>query len=132
MDRRLFLAAMGGGLATTVGTSGAAAGGRTAALISTYVSNVEQPRTGKALPGQGCRLALRVEPTRSYDPQSVLVSTTDGETVGYLPPIHGRLIAPLLSAGFPVDARVTSSKSTPRPAVRIQISLQPAGELLAV
>jgi len=124
MHRRNFLATLGGGVAAGVATGRPASAAGGAALISTYVSNVEQGHPERPLPGAGCRLALRIDESRTWDPQSVQVCTADGAPVGYLPSIHGRIIAPLLAGGFAAEARVTSAKSTPRPAIRIEIALQ--------
>jgi hypothetical protein len=126
MDRRHFLSALGGSIASgaVLGQASARQAGRQA-LITTYVSNVADITVASALPTAGSRLALRVDETRSFDPRSVLVSTEEGQDLGYLPPIHSRTIEPLLSAGFDLDARVAASRTMPRPAVRIEISLWP-------
>lgn len=125
MDRRQFLAALGGGLASGSAVSlghAAAPPPGTLPLIDSYVTNIADLRGARPLPEVGGALRLRPVADRAYDPGSILVETADGHPLGYLPPIHGRLIAPLLGAGYAVAGRVESSRTTPRPAVRISIT----------
>lgn len=125
MERRLFLAALGGGIASATTAGASVRKAARPALISTYISNVADTNKSRVLPPVGSALELRVDSERAYDRRSVVVSTPDGDALGYLPSVHGRTIEPLLSAGFDMKAKVVASRMMPRPAVRIEISLRP-------
>ncbi|ODN70092.1 HIRAN domain-containing protein [Methylobrevis pamukkalensis] len=124
MDRRLFLAALGGGLASGTGVAGAAAPSQSIGRpIESYVTNVADMNGGLPPPSAGTPLRLRRAANRVYDPRSVLIETADGRPLGYLPTAHGRVIEPLLGAGFVVAGRVEASRPGPRPSVRISITV---------
>ena len=124
MDRRLFLATLGGGLAAGAGPSRSAPRA-SPPLINSYVTSIGQTGTG-AVPRSGERLLLSRDGARAYDSRSVLVSTMSGDPLGYLPATHAETIEPLLAAGFEAEAWVESSRTHPRPAVRIAIAFHPA------
>jgi hypothetical protein len=124
MDRRIFLASLAGGITSGASIAHSAAPAIPPAMIRTYVSNVSDAHRSAPLPKPGSRLSLRVDASRKYDPGSVLVATAEGETLGYLPTTHGRIIGPLISGGFELGARVLTSKTLPRPAIQIEISLR--------
>lgn len=126
MDRRIFLASLGGGMIGGAATKAQAqplfADGP---MVRTYVTNVAETIGDRPLPKPGERLRLRVDPSRTYDPHTLVVTTADGASLGYLPPIHGRIIEPLVSSGFVASAWVETSRGTPRPALRIALNLHP-------
>jgi hypothetical protein len=125
MDRRTFLAAMGGGLVSGAGASRATPSARASdATIHTYVANVGETVGARALPQPGAVLRLTRAGTRHYDPHSVLVSNERGEPLGYLPSIHGRVLEPLVSAGLATEAQVETVKALPRPSLKIAIELR--------
>lgn len=125
MDRRGFLAALGGGIAASaVAGSAKARPTGNAALISTYVTNVAD-RGARPLPQPGTRLHLKLDGVMHCDQRSVVVSTADGDALGHLPSVHARTVEALMAAGTPMRVSVVESKTMPRPALRIEIRPQP-------
>lgn len=123
MNRRMFMAALGTGVAAgTVAASPVRAG--QAPTISSYVTNVADVFGAKPLPMQkGERLRLWLDPSRKYDPGTVVVGTQTGRSIGYLPTVHSQLLGPLLTAGFAAEVEVKDVRNDPRPALRIAISM---------
>jgi hypothetical protein len=126
MERRAFLMGLGGGLASgaSVGfTQPQTAPGRP--LVSTYIANV--PADSRHLPARGESILVSRDDAYAYDPYALAVKTRSGELLGYVPPIHSRIIEPMLAGGYEAHAWVEESHSIPRPKVRIALTLQPAG-----
>lgn len=125
MERRLFLGAVGGSLALPLVGSSAAARPTIAepSTIESYVTNVADVANVRSLPEPGTPLVFTVDHGRSYDPQSVLVSTPEGRPLGYLPRDQGRIMAALLSSGVGIEGRVDAVKPVPRPSIKLSITV---------
>lgn len=126
MNRRTFMAALGTGAAVgSVASSSATA--RQAPTISSYVTNVRDVFGVKQLPvGIGDKLRLWLDSSRKYDADTVVVGTEGKLPIGYLPPIHGRLVGPLIANGLTAQAEVEKVRNSPRPALRIAVSIHAA------
>lgn len=132
MERRNFMIGLGG--AAVAGLSSTALGqpapdrppghSPKKALFSTYVTNVDDvlgPGLIPVYPAASVR--LRRTPDRSYDPHSIAVETMLGVRLGYVPTNIGRVLAPMLEAGLPLEACVIGTQSIPRRAIKIEIAL---------
>jgi hypothetical protein len=124
MNRRSFIAAVGS-VAAAGGASTPPASGRglqARAMISSYVTSIP----AIAAPAPGDALQLRTDGKRGYDRHAVEILTRKGEQIGYLPPIHSRIIGPLLTAGFTATAWVEDARIAPRPAIKIGVAFSPS------
>jgi hypothetical protein len=126
MDRRRFLAATAAAPPALLAAPRAEASPGRAQIVS-YVTAIAETNGERALPAEGAPLRLSVDHDRAYDPGSVLVTTAQGQRLGYLPPMHGQTIAPLLAAGFVADARAGGGSTHPRQRLRIVIGIGPSG-----
>lgn len=106
MDRRKFLA-VASAAAVTAPVAGVAAQTTRATsvpLLRTYLTNTEQfPSEPQA---RGRVLALKCDPERTFDPNSVAVFGEQGRQLGYLPPASTEALSALLKAGFEAYATV--------------------------
>lgn len=131
MTRRNFMIGLGG--AAIAGLPTAAMGRRAPdrpgrsqkrTLLSTYVTNVDDVLGRGAIPVEAAApVRLRRMPDRNYDPQSIAVETVLGVRLGYVPTNMGRILAPMLDAGLPLEAYVIGTRSIPRPAIKIEIAI---------
>lgn len=122
--RRAFLAGLGGLAALAPATALGAVGRRPeeVRLPPSYVTNLPAQLPMASLQA-GVPLRLVREPERQYDPASVAVVATDGSRLGYLPADQSRMLAPLLDAGLPARAEVIAAGTSPRPFIRLGLSL---------
>lgn len=122
-NRRILLKGMGGvALATATPSVVAASQMRDRVLLApSYVVNL--PDTGlldEAGPSAGDTLALIRDPHRRFDANSIGVHFR-GERIGYLPGNQSRLLAPMIDAGFELEASVTDVRHLPRQAVSLEL-----------
>lgn len=122
-NRRILLKGMGGlALAAAAPSVAAASQMRERVLLApSYVVNL--PDTGlldAAGPSAGDILALVRDPQRRFDANSIGVHFR-GERIGYLPGNQSRLLAPMIDAGFELEASVTDVKHLPRRAVGLEL-----------
>lgn len=135
MDRRGFIAGAAGAAGGVLASASAAASRPRSAphgaapAIASYATGLRElgdaDGPGPAL-APGAPLRLTREPGRAYDPDSVAVAGADGRRLGYLPPCHGRVLAPLMDAGLAFEARVVEARRGPRPALSLAITLAAA------
>lgn len=122
MDRRLFLTNPDDGAVDTPTESSAKPA--KSALLSTYVSNVDDHLGPDAIPvRQNTSVSLAKLAEKHYGTSTVAVVTIEGRMIGYLSTSQSRLLAPLLDAGLQPVARVAEVKTIPRPSIRIEIEL---------
>lgn len=131
MRRRNFMiglcgAAVAGAPSTAVGRvpPDRPEGSQKRALFSTYVTSVDDVLGRNAIPvDPAAPVRLSRIPDRSYDPNSVAVETIEGVRLGYVPTNIGRILAPMLEAGLPLDACVIGTRNTPLQAIEIEIAI---------
>jgi hypothetical protein len=126
MKRRAFLMGLSSGVVG--GASVGHAQTRSATdmpLVSTYIANLSAD--SRQLPARGERIVVNRDDAYAYDPHALAVRRSSGELLGYVPPIHSRIIGPMLCGGYEAHAWVEDSQFIPRPKVRIALTVQPAG-----
>lgn len=122
-NRRVLLKGMGGLTLAAAAPSVVAAsqGADRVLLAKSYVVNlVDTAFLDPEGPSAGDALALVREPDRAFDANSIGVYFGD-QRVGYLPGNQSRLLAPMLDAGFELEANVTGARHLPRPAVDLEL-----------
>lgn len=124
MHRRGFMACLGGGAAGVLTTSSATANRASPdqPIVSTYVANV---LVDGSLPKSGEHVSVRCGEARSYDQFGLCVADASGRLLGNIPPIHGRVLGPLIAAGYQAKGWVEASKSGTRPSLRIALAIVP-------
>lgn len=123
MDRRSFIAGAIGAAAVAPAIAGPRQHAQATPLVTTYVTNVGDV-LGTRLPGvKGGETVALVPVPRSYDNDSILVTTASRRPLGYLPTNQSRILAPMIAAGIPLQAQVVDVKTTPRPVIRLEISM---------
>jgi hypothetical protein len=126
MERRAFVLGGAGialGASVAAGSTGAASpSGRP---ITTYVANLREHGGRTGVPSPGTKVVLMRERDRDYDPLSIAVIAPDGRKLGYLPAVHGTILAPLMDAGLRFEAATGDGASGPSP--RLELLLEPRG-----
>ena len=88
--------------------------------VASFVTGLRAHGAAAAPPGAPLRLSR--ETGRAYDPHSIAVAAVDGRRLGYLPPSHGRILAPLIDAGLVLEARVVEARAGANPVLRLEIT----------
>jgi hypothetical protein len=127
MQRRAFLTGIGVATTGAIPAVAAAPAATQVATVNTYLTRVAPNFNDRQPPSHGDVVRLRPDTADRYDPHAVAVSDRDGILLGYLPPIHGRMIGPLLVGGFAAEGIITSRPTSSRPAIRIAVTLHAAG-----
>lgn len=123
MDRRdFFMAGAAGAAGGLLALPAAAPGRASGAAIASYVTGLRDHLRGAEPPAAPSPVGLRREPDRAFDPHSIAVLDPEGARLGYLPASQGRVLAPLMDAGFAFEARVVEARPGPNPALRLEIA----------
>jgi hypothetical protein len=126
MERRAFVFGTAGiALGASVATGQAGAAAHSGGLITTYVANLREHGGRTGVPSAGTKVALMRERDREYDPLSIAVIAPDGRKLGYLPAVHGAILAPLMDAGLRFEAAAGDGASGSNP--RLELLLEPRG-----
>lgn len=131
IDRRAALAALGSGFALAAGAGAARAGALggyaagDARLVALAESTISGGEIAPSPPPSGTRLALAPAPERRFSRDSLAARDGEGRTLGYLAGRDARLIAPLLAAGLPIEARVVGRAG--RRSLRVRLEARLAG-----
>lgn len=124
LHRRAFMAGLG--CATLVAPANAAVtaahAGRLPLSRSYIVNMADQGMPQEASLRNGQMLSLRRQPERAFDSNSIAVIWRERQ-LGYLPANQSRLLAPLMDAGFDLQAVLVEVKRQPRPSAHVDLFL---------
>jgi hypothetical protein len=127
VHRRLLLAGLGGAALAAPAYAAAFATKESSRipLSSSYVVNMaDQDGIDVEALSRGQVFELRREPDRAFDSNSIAVMA-GAQRLGYLPANQSRLLAPLIDAGFALDAELVEATHQPRPSARLNLFLTP-------
>jgi len=126
-NRRLLLQGLGGAVFAAASATAASAveSRERVRLTKSYVVNLADSALVYDALIPGAALALMREPHRRFDASSIGVFQK-GEHIGYLPGNQSRILAPLMDAGFELEARVARAERSPHPAVDLQLYILPS------
>lgn len=121
--RRSFVVGLGSAVAAAPLLAVPSAGAGRVSLGPSYIVNMadQAPLEGLSLQA-GQPLALRRQPDRAFDPNSIAVLQGD-RRLGYLPANQSKLLARLLDGGFTIGADLLDITWQPRPSARLEIYL---------
>ncbi len=121
-NRRPLLQGMGGVIlaAGTATAASAASPLERVRLMKSYIVNLADDALVSDALALGAPLALTREPQRSFDASSIAVFHGDLH-LGYLPGNQSKLLAPMVDAGFALEASVVGVGRLPRPSVELDL-----------
>lgn len=123
VHRRIFLTGLGGAAlaAMPIASAIAAQTSERVPLSNSYAVNLAITPQLDLSAGRSLRLSR--EPERSFDANSIAIHA-GRHRIGYLPGTHSKFLAPLMDAGFRIDANVAELKQQPSAHLALELFIE--------